>query len=76
MLIVGIKEGHVSYFVWGNEVSIMLKDWCMVFWGIVITMMDTVWTIKGEAMLRMMIIVTISAETVNQFSYSCVNGMM
>ena len=76
MLIVGIKEGHVSYFVWGNEVSIMLKDWCMVFWGIVITVMDTVWTIKGEAMVRMMIIVTISTKTINQFSNSCVNGMM
>ena len=29
----------------------MLEDWCMVFWGIVISMMDAVWTIKGEAMV-------------------------
>ena len=51
MLIVGIKEGYVSYIVWGNEVSVMLEDWSVVFWGIVISVMDAVWTIKGEAMV-------------------------
>merc|ERR1712242_457336 len=51
MLIVGIKEGHVSYIVWSNEVSIMFEDWSVVFWGIVISVMDAIWTIKGEAMV-------------------------
>ena len=51
MLIVGIKEGHVSYIVWSNEVSVMFEDWSVVFWGIVISVMDAVWTIKGEAMV-------------------------
>ena len=72
----GFKERNVSYFVWGNEVSIMLEDWCMVFWGIVITVMDAVWTIKSEAMVRVKIIVTMSTESINQLSNSCVNGMM
>ena len=51
MLIVCVKEGHVSYIVWGNEVSVMLEDWSVVFWGIVISVMDAVWTIKGEAVV-------------------------
>ena len=51
MLIVGIKEGYVSYIVWRNEVSVMLEDWSVVFWDIVISVMDAVWTIKGEALV-------------------------
>ena len=54
----------------------MLEDWCMVLWGIVITVMDAVWTVKSEAMVRVKIIMTMSTESINQLSNSCVNGMM
>ena len=65
MFIVGFKERNVSYFVWGNEVSIMLEDWSMVLLNIVITVMDPKWTIKSIAMVRVKIIMTISFESVD-----------
>ena len=76
MSIMRIEEWHVSYFIRGNKVSIMLKDRCMVCWTIMITMITTVETIDIIHVILKWTIVMISIVSMNQFSNSCVDWMV
>ena len=76
MSIVGIEEWHMSNFVWGNVVPIMLKDRCVVCWTIMISMVTSVVTINIIHMVLKWTIVMISIVSMDQFSNSSVDWMM
>ena len=71
MSIMGFEEWHVSYFIWRNKVSIMLKDRGVVCWAIMISMITSMGTIDIIHVILKWTIM-ISTVSMNQLSNSCV----